>query len=45
MRHLQEKEVWHTYNGRHPHYTEEWYESFDRYSIVAYRKPKKKNAE
>ena len=45
VRHLQQKEVWHTYNGRHPHWTEEWDTQYDRYSIVAYRKPKKKNAE
>ena len=41
LRHLQEKEVWHEYNGRHPHWTEDW-SGGDRYSIVAYRKPKKK---
>ena len=41
VRHLQEKEVWHEYNGRHPHWTEEW-TGGDRYSVVAYRKPPKK---
>ena len=41
IRHLQDKEVFHEYNGRHPHWTEEW-TGGDRYSVVAYRKPPKK---
>ena len=40
-KHFTEKYVWYEYNGRHRHWTEAWFEG-DRYSIVAYKKPKPK---
>ena len=40
VQHLAEKGVWYEYNGRHPHWTEEFVG--ERFSIVAYRKPPKK---
>ena len=39
--HFRDKYIWYEYNGRHPHWTEPWFEG-DRFSIVAYKKPKKK---
>ena len=44
VRHLQGTGIWHEYNGRHPHWTEEW-TGGDRFSVVAYRKPPKKQKE
>ena len=41
VKHLTGKGIWHEYNGRHPHWTEEFVG--ERYSIVAYRKPQKKS--
>ena len=43
LRHCTDKYTWYEYNGRHVHYTEPW-ETGDRYSIVAYKKPAKKQA-
>ena len=43
LRHVQEKNVWHEYNGRHPHYTEAW-TGGERYSIVAYKKKAQSSA-
>ena len=39
VKHFREKNTWYEYNGRHPHWTEPWFEG-NRYSIVAYKKPK-----
>ena len=39
VKHLQGKGIWFEYNGRHPHWTEDF--EGERYSIVAYRKPQK----
>ena len=39
--HLKEKGIWYQYNGRHPHWTEDF--EGDRWSIVAYKKPKPKS--
>ena len=39
--HFRDKYIWYEYNGRHPHWTEPWFTG-DRFSIVAYKKPKKK---
>ena len=38
-KHFREKNTWYEYNGRHPHWTEPWFAG-NRYSIVAYKKPK-----
>ena len=35
LRHFTEKGVWYQYNGRHPHWTEDF--EGDRWSIVAYK--------
>ena len=43
VKHLQGKGIWFEYNGRHPHWTEEF--EGERYSIVAYKKPKAKESE
>ena len=40
LKHFTEKGVWYQYNGRHPHWTEDF--EGDRWSIVAYKKPKPK---
>ena len=40
VQHLAEKGIWYEYNGRHPHWTEDFVG--ERFSIVAYRKPPKK---
>ena len=40
--HLTEKGVWYQYNGRHPHWTEDF--EGNRWSIVAYKKPKPKSS-
>ena len=40
VKYLGGKGIWHEYNGRHPHWTEDFVG--ERYSIVAYRKPPKK---
>ena len=40
--HLKEKGIWYQYNGRHPHWTEDF--EGDRWSIVAYKKPKPKSS-
>jgi len=38
LQHLTEKGIWYQYNGRHPHWTEDF--EGDRWSIVAYKKLK-----
>ena len=43
VKHLQGKGIWFEYNGRHPHWTEDF--EGERYSIVAYKKPKAKELE
>ena len=43
VKHLQGKGIWFEYNGRHPHWTEEF--EGERFSIVAYRKPPKKTTD
>ena len=42
IEHLTEKGIWYQYNGRHPHWTEDF--EGDRWSIVAYKKPKPKSS-
>ena len=37
VQHFTEKGVWYQYNGRNPHWTEDF--TGDRWSIVAYKKP------